>query len=156
MYDRVFQADLFKKIQPRFKQKWLENFVYPDGNVVVFLSSILGITVEGASASVFGCTATFCRSFLPDYAKQLVAIMRKETVKRDADGKVLGIEINVSDTFDPGNYRLLPDAIYGKAWFVLPIPRAKLKPGIDNLNQGLYWCERVRRRRAGRSSRERP
>jgi len=118
MYDRLFKKDLFTKIKPAFQKGWLDNFVSPDGNVVVFLSSLLGIVLEGGGPGILGSLFILCQEFLPDHAKQMYAMMKKESVKRGEKGELMGLNLASADTIDAGNYSSHPSALMSKAWSV--------------------------------------
>jgi hypothetical protein len=114
LYDRVFGTNHAEKILPRFRESLVADFATTGGSLIPLRSAITGFTIPGVFGSMFDLSsATMCRGYLDDIAKQMWAIFKTEVIRYDEDtGDMTLFGLAPSDKMDPGNYQSTDSAIY--------------------------------------------
>jgi len=105
LHDRLYGTKHVDDIIDNFRHSMDIEFVTPDGRITAIRSSRLGLTIPMLTSTMADAgMAVFLDPSLPEVARRTWAIVRKEFVSADDDGK-LELVLRGWDKLDVGNYK---------------------------------------------------
>lgn len=104
--DRILERNQSEKLRHRFERAIEEEFSETEGRILTIRSEFTGLTWPGLCGTLTDCiNAMLMTAYLPHIAHRTWAMIRKEFVTYDGNGKLQLLGLKGADLMDPGNYR---------------------------------------------------
>ncbi|CAK7237514.1 hypothetical protein SEUCBS140593_009991 [Sporothrix eucalyptigena] len=104
--DQVLNRDYGLQLRNRFERALEEEFTECDGRILPIRSEFTGLTLPGLCGTLTDCiNAMLLTAYLPHLAHRNWAMIRKEFLSYDDNGKLTVLGLKGADKMDPGNYK---------------------------------------------------